>query len=114
MPSLLIRLNPQLLSNPDLDIRYELPDRLHDLSNGLLRPDGFDYEDGTDALLIFMEADDLEAVIPVVINALENEEVLGNRLAMVARVGASPFDNADVLSDFVAVYPQDEAGSQMA
>lgn len=113
MPSLLVRLDARLLSNPDLDLRYALTDRLSELSNGLLRDNGFDYEEGTDAMLIFMEVNDLAAVVATVINALENEEILGNRLATAARAGTSSKDETDVLSDFVVIYPMNEAGSQM-
>ena len=113
MPSLLIRLDPGLLSNPDADLRYLLPDRLSELSNGLLRDDSYDYEEGTLAMLIFMKADDLATVVPMAISVLEHEKILGNHLATVARVGTCHAENTYVLSDFVVVYPLSEAGSQM-
>ncbi len=106
MPTILIRLEPARLANPDADLRYVLPDRLVEASRGRLRDDGFDYEDGTDAMLVFLAADDLAAVLPDVIDLLENHDVLGNRLADAAIVGTSAEDACERLADCIVAYPR--------
>lgn len=113
MPSLLIRIEPHLLTNPDLDLRYAFPDRLNKLSDGLIRDSGFDYEDGTPAMLIFLAADNLEAGVSLVIHVLETEAIYGNRLTDAATVGTSIGDETDAAADFVVVYPVAAAGTRM-
>lgn len=51
--SLLRRIDPGLLKNPDLDLRPQLVERLSERSNGCITEDGYDYEDDTNAMLIF-------------------------------------------------------------
>jgi hypothetical protein len=41
--SILVPLEPGELDNPDLDIRYALPDLIQRHSRGLAKPDGYDY-----------------------------------------------------------------------
>ena len=43
MPTIALRLDPRELINPDLDIRYALPDLLVERSGGVLSDDGYDY-----------------------------------------------------------------------
>lgn len=74
-----LRLDPGTLENPDLDLRYDLPDAIAEQSNGRIRTDGYDYDDGPGPrLLLFLVADgseDLRTIITV-LNAgpmLEND-----------------------------------------
>lgn len=87
-----------------------MPDRLIEMSNGILRSIGYDYEDGTDAMLLYLATSDLAAAIPFVIELLESVVVCGNRLANAARVGTSPDDNAASAAAFRIVYPAPEQG----
>jgi hypothetical protein len=43
MAMVMLQLDPARLSNPDLDIRYALPDLLVERSSGRLTDDGYDY-----------------------------------------------------------------------
>ena len=79
MPTIAIQLNPALLTNPDLDIRYVLPETIVQSSGSLLSADGFDYGRTSDRMTIFLKTEDVEAAMPVVLKALE-AEMLGNRL----------------------------------
>jgi hypothetical protein len=113
MPSVLIRLDPRRMENPDTDLRYVIPNRLAELSNGILTDSGFDYEEGTDAMLIYLSTENLNAALPFVIELLEKEMIHDNRLADSATVGTSPLDEVERPADFAVVYPNAEAGSRM-
>lgn len=113
MPSVLIRLDPCRMENPDTDLRYVVPDRLAEISSGILTDSGYDYEEGTDAMLIYLSTDNLDAALPFVIELLENEIVHENRLAVSAKVGTSPLDQTERPADFTVVYPDAEAGACM-
>ena len=45
MQTIIIVLNPAKLENPDLDLRYDIPDRIHEVSNGAIQDNGYDYID---------------------------------------------------------------------
>lgn len=74
---------------------------------------GYDYEEGTDALLIYLSTDNLDAALPFVIELLENEMIYENRLANSAKVGTSPLSATERPADFEVVYPSSEAGARM-
>ena len=80
MPSITLRLVPQRLKNPDLDIRYVLPDLLAEKSGGLIEDDGYDYEEGSDAMLVFLKTTNLEEALACISDVIMNTEVLGNDL----------------------------------
>ena len=54
-----ITINPGKLNNPDLDLRYDIPDKASELSNGDLEDNGYDYDDNND-LIIFMISSGLD------------------------------------------------------
>lgn len=56
MIDIAIRLNPQQLANPDLDIRYLLPDLLAQQSGGQIQDDGYDYVGSIPFLVVFLRA----------------------------------------------------------
>ena len=45
MKNLVLTLDPEKLQNPDLDLRYVIPDLLSARSDGNIRDNGYDYED---------------------------------------------------------------------
>lgn len=105
MPSLVIRLDPALLPNPDTDLRYDIPDRLQVDTNGLVEDGGFDYEAGTDAMLIYLETTDLPAALNAVVAFLRSEALQGTDLAEAATVGVSDED-ADVSREYTVAFPE--------
>lgn len=88
MTNLVLTLDPELLSNPDLDLRYAVPDLLAARSNGNIKDDGYDYEDqegaGGPLLAIFLSVDDLPAALKTIGQVVGKEEVLENNLAPAA------------------------------
>jgi hypothetical protein len=81
----MLQLDPAQLSNPDLDIRYVLPNLLVERSSGRLTDDGYDYagEGSAPCLLLFLRTKDANAAIPGIIEVLKSERVLENDLSCV-------------------------------
>ncbi len=77
MATLAIRLDPQLLDNPDSDIRYLLPDLLAERSGGDIRDDGYDYVGSQPLMVLFLRASQLEPALACIIDMVENVPVAG-------------------------------------
>lgn len=102
MLSVAIKIDSAKLSNPDADIRYQLPVFLHQATDGKVKDDGYDYlKDGT--LVIFMIGDD-EACVPDILKSLVSEPFLGNDLKDAISVGV------DVGPGYNSVYPESDTG----
>lgn len=109
MPSIVIRLDPELLDDANLCLRYRIPDLIAERSSGLVASDGYDYEEETDAMQIYLKAADLDAALPFVIDFLKTEHLYGNNLATAATVGVSDVDAVDT-TEFRAVFPESASG----
>jgi len=83
MAKILIQLDPAKLSNPDLDIRYLLPDLIVEKSGGRITDSGYDFvgKRSSPSLMLFLRSDDAEAALSVVIEVLQNERILDNDLS---------------------------------
>ncbi|NHQ85572.1 hypothetical protein HA050_05500 [Iodobacter sp. HSC-16F04] len=88
MNSLVLTLDPDKLKNPDLDLRYAIPDLLKAQSKGNIDDDGYDYEDQDNQtnplLIIFLTANDLSLAMATIIQFIRHERVLGNDLSSAA------------------------------
>jgi hypothetical protein len=84
--TVILQLDPAKLGNPDLDIRYVLPDLIVKRSGGRLADDGYDYigKGAAACLLLFLRTENADASIPAVVEVLKSERVLGNDLSDVA------------------------------
>jgi hypothetical protein len=81
MQTIILRLDPEKLSNPDLDIRYVLPDLLIEESESVILDDGYDYEDsGNNAMLLHLQTTNLEKALACINDVIANTKVLGNDL----------------------------------
>jgi hypothetical protein len=103
--TIIIQLDPGKLRNPDLDIRYDLPDLICSRSGEQIIADGYDYvgESRAPCLHLFLKTDDADAALPVVIEVLKSEKVLDNDLSEV------PVAIEDG-EEFRVVYPADFRG----
>jgi len=105
MSSIVVRLDPKLLENPDADLRYLLPDLLIERSAGLLVDDGYDYlDDGR--MLLFLRTASLAAATEVVLHVIRNEELVGNSLST-AVVAVAEADPSTAAADYVVAHPAD-------
>lgn len=105
MIKIILRLDPRRLDNPDLDIRYRLPDLLVERSVGVIQDDGYDYFGDIPLLDLFLTTDDPERAIAVTVDVIENGLVLGNELRTAVVVAVERIDDARV------VYPPEQAGT---
>lgn len=80
MPTIALRLDPRELANPDLDIRYVLPDLLAERCGGILSDDGYDYVGESPYLLMFLKATDVEKAVGCIVEVIETCRVLDNDL----------------------------------
>ena len=77
MATIAIRLDPQLLDNPDADIRYRLPDLLAERSAGVISDDGYDYVGPQPLMVVFLNASRLKPALVCVLDVVENVPVVG-------------------------------------
>lgn len=104
MQTILITLDSEKMDNPDLDIRYLLPDRIDEYTEGAVRDNGYDYLDN-DVMAIWMETEDVAGNVEKVIRLIESEEILENDLKKAAEVYISEEDCAE-LDQCKKVYPE--------
>ncbi len=95
MQTIIITLNSDKMDNPDLDIRYVLPDRIDEYTEGAVTDNGYDYLDG-DIMGLWLETDDAAGNVEKVIRLIESEEILGNDLSKAAQVFISEEDCAEL------------------
>ncbi len=81
--TLSITLNSAKLANPDLDLRYELPDFLERESKGAIRADGYDYlpdGQGDTRMVVFGDTGWSQEETAAFLQGLTGRMVLGNTL----------------------------------
>lgn len=110
MATIAIRLDPQYLANPDLDLRYVLPDTIVSLAKGLVQDDGYEYGLQSNVMFIFLHTTSPTEAVPVVLNVLCHTPLLGNDLSRGSIVAVSPVDHDEQSSNFTSVFPSDYTG----
>lgn len=104
MPEIAVRLDPASLANPDADLRYLLPEALAARAPELLRDDAYDY-DSDNRMIVFLATDDLQAALAVVLPALHDLELLGNRFTSGVTVAVADETHCSDLTKFRIVSP---------
>ena len=100
-----IKLNPEKLDNPDLDIRYEIPDRVREVTKEVVGDDGYDYlNDEYNSIVIYLDTRDPDYGVKAVLELLEKETFCDNQILKGAIIGL------DKGEGFSVVYPTDFAG----
>ena len=109
MQTIIVVLSPEKLANPDLDLRYLIPDRLEEVTKGDIKDNGYDYIDREDAeapqLGIWLETADAAAAWPRVLELFRRERFLDNDLAESAEIYIAETATAE-LADCRRVYPE--------
>lgn len=80
VPRIIVELDPERLENPDLDLRYALPDLLAERSHGTIRDEGYDYVPNSNLLRLFLNARDREIALKCIVEVIETERLLENNL----------------------------------
>ena len=104
MQTIIITLDSRKMDNPDLDIRYILPDRIDEYTDGQITDNGFDYITG-DIMGIWLETENATENVDKVISLIESEEILDNDLSRAAEVFISEEECAE-LEQCKRVYPE--------
>ena len=86
MQTIIIKLDSQKLVNPDLDMRYTIPDYIEAYTDGVVTDNGYDYvnEDGNE-LAIWLDTQDAAAQVQNVIHCLKTKRFCGNDLSQTAQ-----------------------------
>ena len=85
MQTIIIVLNAEKMSNPDLDIRYTLPERIEEYTNNHVKDNGYDYISGT-KLGLWLETDSSVNNVEKIIQLINTERFLENDLSKVAEI----------------------------
>ena len=101
MDTIAIKLDPTLLTNPDADLRYTLPDLLAKRSGGVIEDDGYDYVGPSNAMVVFLKVSDLERATSCITDVIANVRVHENDLRTAATVAVKRGEKFDV------IYPAD-------
>ena len=101
-----IQLDPAQLPNPDADLRYVLPGRLVERWPELFSEDGYGYGEVSERMTVFLTTSDVGAAVPRVIELLQGEAILGNRLSECGVIVAvSDLDHSEDASSYRVVFP---------
>jgi hypothetical protein len=103
MQTIIITLDSNRMENPDLDIRYILPDRIDEYTDGQVTDNGYDYIT-KDVMGIWLETEDASANADKIISLIESERILENDLSNVAEIYVSEEECAE-LEQCRKVYP---------
>ena len=104
MQTIIITLDSRKMDNPDLDIRYILPDMIDEYTDGQITDNGFDYITG-DIMGIWLETENASENVDKVISLIESEEILDNDLSRAAEVFISEEECAE-LEQCKRIYPE--------
>ncbi len=105
MQTIVIKLNPEKLENPDLDLRYCIPDRIEKISNGKIRDDGYDYLDDTsNSIGIYLQTESAQEHYPMIVQLFREEKIMENDLSLSAEIYISENANEDI-ANCTLVFP---------
>ncbi len=103
METIIIKLDSRKLDNPDLDIRYLLPDEIEKYTDNKVSDNGYDYI--TDMELgIWLETEDAKAYLDPILHLLKEKKFCGNDLSKTAEIYISHAEAAE-LKECEKVYP---------
>lgn len=102
--TIIVKLDAQKMENPDLDIRYNLPDRIEEVTKERISDNGYDYLSDT-VLGIWLETDNAEEDVKEVIELIKKEKFLKNDLSQTAEILISEKEIAEA-EECRRVYPE--------
>lgn len=92
--TIIIKLDSRRLENPDLDIRYVLPERIEEFTNKKVLDNGYDYLTNTE-ILIFLKTNELGEIWPIY-KLFKEEKICDNDLSKCSEMYVSNEENADI------------------
>jgi hypothetical protein len=104
MSEIAIRLDPEALANPNADLRELLSSALVERAPELLAEDCFDY-DAKDRMIVFLTTAKVDLAVAVVVAALKELEILGNRFTAGVTVAVADESYCNDLGKYRIVAP---------
>ncbi len=95
MQTIIIVLDSEKMMNPDLDIRYSLPERIEEYTNNVIKDNGYDYLSNT-KLGLWLETDDSANNVEKIIQLIKNESFIDNDLSQVVEIFISEEECAEI------------------
>ena len=95
MQTIVIVLDSTKMANPDLDIRYILPERIEEYTNNSIKDNGYDYLSDTE-LGLWLETDDSANNVKKIIQLIKTETFLENDLSNVADIFVSEEEVSEI------------------
>lgn len=93
MAQIKFELDPAKMANPDLDIRYRLPDQLAALPESTMTDNGYDYsDDEPPKLVVFVRSEMPDADVKRAIRFLASNTLLENSILDAATISISDDD----------------------
>lgn len=110
MQTIIVLLNPGKLKNPDLDLRYCIPERIEEVSNGTIQDNGYDYidtEDGQPGPLmgIWLKTASASNNWLIIKKLFQDEKFKGNDLSLSAEIFISENDT-EAIENCTLVFPE--------
>lgn len=107
MQTIIILLDPAKLANPDLDLRYKIPDSIEKVTDGRITDNGYDYIDKDsrqDLLAIWLNTENAMEGYPDIVKLFQEKGFLGNDLSKSAEIYISENETED-LENCTLVFP---------
>ncbi len=105
MQTIVIRLSPSKLKNPDLDLRYIVPDKIEEVTNGIITDNGFDYLPDN-SMGIWLETENARESYPLIVKLFRKKKFLKNDLSQSAEIYISEND-CESIDNCTRVYPEE-------
>lgn len=103
MGTIIITLDSKEMKNPDLDIIYQLPDKVEKYTKGKVSDNGYDYLSNT-LIGIWLKTDSARESYESVVELMKKKKFCGNDLSKTAKVYISDKETAE-LEECEKVYP---------
>lgn len=104
MQTIVIRLAPAKLKNPDLDLRYVVPDEIEKVTKGAISDNGFDYLPDN-SMGIWLETENARDSYPLIVKLFKKKKFMKNDLSKAAEIYISEVECAE-LDSCTKVYPE--------
>jgi hypothetical protein len=116
--SVVLRLDPAAMENPEIDVRWGIEKALHAADPGVaFTDDGYGFARHSDAMLLAYATDNADRLLRALLSVLETHTILGNRLASAAMIAVAQreeaFEAGEELANHKVVYPPERAGEAL-
>lgn len=103
MQTIIIRLDPHRLKNPDTDLCYRVSERIEEISDSRVQDNGFDYLENQE-IGLWLQTDCADAFWPMIVRLLQEEKFMDNDLSASAKIYISENPSEDI-DNCTLVYP---------